>query len=100
MGIGIGLSVTLVVAGIIAVVCIVLMKKRASYRKSKSTGRNLPEDNIELSQALLSLNKPAKPENSRSDEYAEIAGPPGTACRYETMPPEEPDEQEHIYSKI
>ena len=100
MGIGIGLSVTLVFAGVIAVVCIVLMKKRASHKKSKSTDRNLPEDNIELSLALPSLNKPPKPENSRSDEYAEIAEPPGIDGQYETMPPEESDEQEHIYSKI
>ena len=100
MGIGIGLSVTLVFAGVIAVVCIVLMKKRASHKKSKSTGRNLPEDNIELSQALPSLNRTSKPENSRSVEYAEIAGPLGTDGQYETMPPEESDEQEHIYSKI
>ena len=100
MGIGIGLSVTLVFAGIIAVVCIVLMKKRASHKRSKSTGRNLPEDNIELYQALLGVNKPAKPENSSSDEYAEIAGPQGKDVQYETMPPEEPDEKENMYSKM
>ena len=34
------------------------------------------------------------------DEYDEVVSPPSNAGQYETMPPHQPDDQDHIYSKI
>ena len=107
MGIAIGLFVLLTVSVIILLILSLKLKRKKVQSQHKTTEENNQTKNyMELSApkpsayTALSVNPAAKQGKGNSDEYDEVVSPTSTAGQYETMPPQQTDDQDHIYSKI
>ena len=107
MGIGIGLIVLLTVSVILVLMLFLKFKRKGVQSRHKTTEDNhQAKDYMELSPSkpsaytALSVNSAAKQGKGNSDEYDEVVSPTSTAGQYETMPAQQPDNQDHIYSKI
>ena len=107
MGIAIGLFVLLTVAVVIVLItCLKLRRKEVQSRHKTTEDNHQAKDYMELSPSkpsaytALSVNSAAKQGKGNSDEYDEVVSPTSTAGQYETMPAQQPDNQDHIYSKI
>ena len=67
---------------------------------------NLPNQNVELSSSKQTpfnawgLGISSKQGKDNFDEYDEVVSPASKTNQYETMPAHQPDNQDHIYSKI
>ena len=107
MGIAIGLFVLLTVAVVIVLItCLKLRRKEVQSRHKTTEDNHQAKDYMELSPSkpsaytALSVNSAAKQGKGNSDEYDEVVSPTSTPGQYETMPPQQTDDQDHIYSKI
>ena len=108
MGIGIGSSSLLVVCAILLLFGIWKLKQREPQNQDQPTQNNHSKEYMELSVSTpspytaLSVNPTAKQGKGNSDEYDEVVSPTSTstAGQYETMPPQQADDQDHIYNKI
>ena len=106
MGIGIGSSILFVVCAILLLIGIWRWKKREPQNQDQPTQNNQSKDYMELSVSTpsaytaLNVNKPSKQGKENFDEYDEVVSPTSTAGQYETLPAHQPNDQEHIYSKI
>ena len=107
MGIAIGLFALLTVSVIIVLILSVKLRRKKVQNQHKTTEDNhQSKDYMNLSApkpssyTALSVNPTAKQGKNNSDEYDEVVSPTSTAGQYETMPAHQPDNQDHIYSKI
>ena len=72
----------------------------------EATKNNLANQNLELSSSkqspltALSVSNSSKQGKDNIDEYDEVVSPASKTNQYETMPAHQPDDQDHIYSKI
>ena len=74
--------------------------------RREATKNNLANQNLELSPSkhspltALGVSSSSRQEKDNIDEYDEVVSPASKTNQYETMPAHQPDDQEHIYSKI
>ena len=74
--------------------------------RNEATENNLANQNLELSPlkhsplTALGVSNSSKQGKDNIDKYDEVVSPASKTNQYETMPAHQPDNQEHIYSKI
>ena len=106
MGIGIGSLILFAVCAILLLISIWRSKQRELQKQDQPTQNNQSKDYMELSVSTpsaytaLNVNKSSKQGKNNFDEYDEVVSPTSTTGQYETMPAHQPDDQEHVYSKI
>ena len=74
--------------------------------RNEATENNLANQNLELSPlkhsplTALGVSNSSKQGKDNIDKYDEVVSPTSTAGQYETLPAHQPNDQEHVYSKI